>query len=149
MEKSAIREIGQRNLWIGLGCQRGTPCELIEMAIAHFSQLHNIPQEAIAGIATLDRKAQETGILEFCRNSNTEHRHLPLRTFTAAQLATIPTEQPCAIAQTTVGTPSVAEAAAMLAAAPNAQLLVAKQIFRHGDYLGSVTVAISKSITSP
>jgi cobalamin biosynthesis protein CbiG len=157
LEDESIAEIMQRNIWIGIGCQKGTPRELIEMAIAHLCQTYHIPQEAIAGIATLDRKAQETGILEFCRDSNTEHRHLPLRTFTAAQLAAIPTEQPCAIAQTTVGTPSVAEAAAMLAAAPNAQLLVAKQIFRHGDDGGSVTTAIalqssarsSEPITSP
>jgi cobalt-precorrin 5A hydrolase / precorrin-3B C17-methyltransferase len=142
----------QRNIWIGIGCQKGTSRELIEMAIAHLSQAHNISQEAIAGLATLDLKTQETGILEFCRDSNTQHRHLPLRTFTAAQLAAIPTEQPCGIAQTTVGTPSVAEAAAILAAAPHAQLLVAKQIFRHEDYGGSVTVAIAKSsepIASP
>jgi cobalt-precorrin 5A hydrolase / precorrin-3B C17-methyltransferase len=137
-----LLETMKRNIWIGIGCQKDTPRELIEMAIAHLSQTHNIPKESIAGIATLDRKAQETGILEFCRDSTTEHRHLPLRTFTAAQLAAIPTEQPCGIAQATVGTPSVAEAAAILAAAPNAQLLVAKQIFRHADYRGSVTMAV-------
>jgi cobalamin biosynthesis protein CbiG len=130
-------------LWMGIGCQRGTAYEWLEQSIAHLCHTHQISFDTIAGIATLDRKAQEPAIQQLCRNSITK-RHLSLRTFTAAQLAAVPTGRPSATAQAIVGTASVAEAAALLAAAP-AQLWVGKQIFRQAG--SSVTLAIAKTLT--
>jgi cobalt-precorrin 5A hydrolase / precorrin-3B C17-methyltransferase len=126
-------------LWMGIGCQRGTSYEWLEHSITHLCHTHQISLTTIAGIATLDRKAQEPAIQQLCRD-----RHLPLRSFTAAQLAAVPTVHPSAIAQALVGTASVAEAAALLAAAP-AQLWVGKQIFRQAG--SSVTLAIAQTLT--
>jgi cobalt-precorrin 5A hydrolase / precorrin-3B C17-methyltransferase len=123
-------------IWIGVGCQRGCPRSLIEQAIAQVCQTHRIPASAIAGIATIDRKAEE--LEDYCRD-----RHLLLRTFTADQLSQISTPGASPRTQALVGSPSVAEAAALLAAAPDAELWVTKQVFRNS--LGGVTVAISSS----
>jgi len=128
-----------KKLWVGIGCQRHSSRSLIELAIAQVCQTHDILETAIAGIATLDRKANEAGLVEYCRD-----RHFPLHTFTADQLSQIPTAT-SPRTQALVGCPSVAEAAALLAASPGARLWVPKQIFCHDDYLGSVTVAIAKS----
>ena len=129
-----------KNLWVGIGCQRHSSRLLIEMAIAQVCQSHHLLETAIAGIATLDRKAHEAGLVEYCRD-----RHLPLHSFTADQLSQIPTANSSSRTQALVGCPSVAEAAAILAASPGAKLCVTKQIFHHKDYLGRVTVAIAQS----
>jgi cobalamin biosynthesis protein CbiG len=128
------------NLWLGIGCQRGTPYESIAQSIAVLCHTHQISATDIVGIATLDRKAEEPGIQQLCRD-----RHWSLRRFTAAQLAAVVTDQPSEIAQARVGTASVAEAAALLAAAP-ARLVVAKQNFRLAG--GSITLAIAQSLSS-
>jgi cobalamin biosynthesis protein CbiG len=122
--------------WLGMGCQRHSSKALIERAIAQVCQTHDISESAIAGIATLDRKAHEPGLVAYCRD-----RQLPLQIFSADQLNQIPTPGNSPRIQALVGSPSVAEAAALLAAAPAAKLWVTKQIFR--DSSGGVTVAIA------
>lgn len=134
-----------KTFWVGIGCQRHSSRSLIELAIAQVCQNHHLLETAIAGIATLDRKAEEAGLVEYCRD-----RHFPLRSFTADQLSQIPTARSSSRTQALVGCPSVAEAAALLAASPGAKLCVTQQIFCHGDYLGRdylgrVTVAIAQS----
>ncbi|MEM9007449.1 MAG: cobalamin biosynthesis protein, partial [Cyanobacteria bacterium P01_F01_bin.86] len=100
-----------RVLWVGLGCERGTSQALIEWAIAEICQSRHLAMAAIAGIATLDLKADETGLVKLCQD------HVwPLRCFTAAELSAIAVPNPSEIVAQAVGTPSVAEAAATLAA---------------------------------
>jgi cobalt-precorrin 5A hydrolase / precorrin-3B C17-methyltransferase len=134
--------------WVGVGCQRQTPTDRIAQAIAQVCQTHNIAATAILGIATLDRKAQEPGLLDYCRD-----RQLPLYSFTAAELSAIEVPHPGDRVATATGTASVAEAAALLAAelaaelaavqlaAAPAQLWVPKQIFRYPE--GCVTIAVA------
>ena len=129
-----------KTFWVGIGCQRHSSRLLIELAIAQVCQAHHLCETAIAGIATLDRKVQEPGLIEYCRD-----RYLPLHGFTADQLSQISIATSSARTQVLVGCPSVAEAAALLAASPDAKLCVSKQIFRHQDYVGGVTVAIAHS----
>ena len=144
-----------RVLWIGIGCERGTPKRMIETAIEQTCQRYHLALEAIAGIATIDLKADEAGILEHCRD-----RNFPLKTFSAAALSQIEVPTPSKIVNQEVGTPSVAEAAAILATQRSARnnsggcvepaqntpcptpLLVPKQIFKDA---GAVTVAIAQS----
>lgn len=129
-----------KTFWVGIGCQRHSSCALIELAIAQVCQSHHILETAIAGIATLDRKANEPGLVEYCRD-----RQIPFHSFTANQLSQISVPTPSTRTQALMNCPSVAEAAALLAASPDARLCVNKQIFRHEKYLGSVTVAIAQS----
>ena len=71
-------------------------------------------------IATIDRRADHPAVRALTPD------HPPL-TFPAALLATVDVPHPSAAVAAAVGTPSVAEAAALLAAGPDARLLVAKQ----------------------
>ncbi len=138
-------------LWIGIGCKRGTKRGLIETAIIEVLQKNHLAIEEVAGMATIDTKASEIGLIEFCRD-----RNLPLKTYSAEILRAIPVPNPSHIV-TMVGTPSVAEAAALCAAISNPktkrhkeifgslrpdmnhQLLIPKQI------LGAVTVAVAQA----
>ena len=124
-------------LWIGIGCERNTSRELIETAIAETCQTYHFATEAIAGIASIDLKADEMGILEVC-----QRRNLIFKTFTAEQLSQVDVPTPSQVVKQEVGTPSVAEAAAILA---GENLLVSKQIFKSDYQSGAVTVAIAKA----
>ncbi len=144
-----------RVLWIGIGCERGTSKQLIEQAIQQVCQHQHLSEQAIAGIATIDIKGDEVGILEIVKERNWD-----LRLFTAADLHQVTVPNPSEYVESTVGTPSVAEAAAILAA-QNSQslfnasnqnlssmvesLIVPKQIYRQEGELGAVTVAIALS----
>jgi len=146
-------------LWVGIGCGRNTPKAVIEHAVQQVFQKHHLAEGAIAGIATVDLKANEPGIIEFCHE-----RNLPRRCFPAAALQSTPVPNPSSIVHTKIGIPSVAEAAAILAAHPelstqhlelntsltpqspfpNPQLLIPKQIFRLDNYPGAVTIAVAQ-----
>ena len=163
-----------RVLWVGIGCKRGTSRQVIEAAIHRICQQHELAEDAIAGIATIEHKADEVGIVELCRD-----RHWPLRTFCPNTLHSIRVPNPSTAIKENVGTPSVAEAAALCAVldssienhlASNASgyaqsacsanaslalrcldaskiphLLVPKQIFRLAGQPGAVTVAIAQT----
>ncbi|MBD1897711.1 precorrin-3B C(17)-methyltransferase [Coleofasciculus sp. FACHB-129] len=133
-----------RVLWVGIGCERGTSKALIETAIRQVFEKNHLAQEAIAGIATIDIKADEVGLVELCRD-----RHLPLRTFPADILRSVSVPTPSAVVEAEVGTPSVAEAAAIHAASVGAEgiapLKVVKQVFKLEGQPGAVTVAIAQS----
>ena len=130
-----------RVLWVGIGCERGTSKQLIETAIQQVCQKNHLAEDAIAGIATIDIKADEVGLVELCRE-----RNWPLRTFPADILRAVNVPNPSAVVDKEVGTPSVAEAAALMAANSDvATLLVAKQIFKSEGQPGAVTVAIAQA----
>jgi len=133
-----------RVLWVGIGCERGTSRQLIETAIERVCQYHQLAEGAIAGIATIDLKADEVGLVELCRN-----RNWPLRTFSSNVLRSICVPNPSVVVDAEVGTPSVAEAAAIRASGvgktDESPLRVTKQIFRLEGQLGAVTVAIAQA----
>jgi cobalt-precorrin 5A hydrolase/precorrin-3B C17-methyltransferase len=128
-----------RVLWLGIGCERGTSTKLIETAVTKTLKKHHLALDAIAGIATIDRKADEVGILELCQNWN-----LPLKTFSAEQLSQVETPNPSTVVNQEVGTPSVAEAAAILASKADT-VLVAKQIIKLESESGAVTLAVAQA----
>jgi cobalt-precorrin 5A hydrolase/precorrin-3B C17-methyltransferase len=151
-----------RVLWVGLGCERGTDPALMEWAIAQACQTHHLAPGAIAGVASLDLKGDEVGLVALCQD-----RHWPLVCFSAEALRSISVPTPSDVVAQAVGTPSVAEAAAIAAArqygtgtdrdtpapdtAPDtvpdaaACLRMTKQVYRHPDYPGAVTLAIAQA----
>lgn len=134
-----------RVLWVGIGCERGTSKELIETAIGQVCQSNHLAESAIAGIATIDIKADEEGLVQLCCD-----RNWPLRTFPADILRSVNVPNPSAVVDKEVGTPSVAEAAALVAAKGVGArhvvpLRVAKQIFKLESQPGAVTVAIAQA----
>ncbi|MGK7919435.1 MAG: precorrin-3B C(17)-methyltransferase [Trichodesmium sp.] len=100
-----------RVLWVGVGCERGTSQKLIATGIKQVFRAHHLAEAAIAGIATINIKANEIGLVEFC-----QERNLPLRTFSAELLSCVEVPNPSQVVAAEVGTSSVAEAAAILGA---------------------------------
>jgi cobalt-precorrin 5A hydrolase/precorrin-3B C17-methyltransferase len=128
-----------RILWLGIGCERGTSHDLIELAINQTLAKFSLAKQAIAGIATIDIKADEIGILEYCHAHN-----LPLKLFNCQQLQSVKVPNPSTIVNQEVGTSSVAEASALLASKQD-YLLVSKQIIKSEKQPGAVTLAIAAS----
>ncbi|TAF10077.1 MAG: cobalamin biosynthesis protein CbiG [Nostocales cyanobacterium] len=128
-------------LWVGIGCQKGSSSQLINAAIKKVFREYHLEYTDIAGIATIDMKASELGLIEFCQVHN-----LLIKTFTAEILADVCVPNPGKIIAETVGTPSVAEASAIVAASQmtsQVRLLVPKQIFSLLGEVGAVTVAVA------
>ncbi|MBD2450606.1 cobalamin biosynthesis protein [Nostoc sp. FACHB-152] len=129
-------------LWIGIGFKRGSSQQLIEIAIQEVFQKNLLDESAIAGLATIDTKASENFLIELCRLRNWQ-----FKIFSAQQLSTVEVPNPTEIITTAVGTPSVAEAAAILAASRlDFDLLLPKQIFRLPGEPGVVTIAVAEEI---
>jgi cobalamin biosynthesis protein CbiG len=126
-------------LWLGIGCQRGASDESIESAILQTLALQDLQIVDVLGVASIDRKAQEPGILAVCAKY-----HWQLQTYTVAELNNVPIQRPSTTVAQLAGTNSVAEAAAMLASGQ--ELLVGKQIYSIGGKFITVAIADPKVI---
>jgi len=136
-----------KTLSVGIGCRQNCSAAQIEAAVrAALGTCDNdgdtLGLADIATIATVDLKADEPGLREFCA------RHaLPLETFSREQIAALPraATAPSAAAREHLGVDGVCEPCALLAASklgtPDARLIVRKTI------LDGVTVAVA--IASP
>lgn len=98
-------------LIVGAGCSLG--CAADELLALIDAALADAGARAadVRALATVDRRAQEPGMVEAAGR-----RGWPLRTFPAAALAAVEVPTPSAVVAAHVGTPSVAEAAALLTA---------------------------------
>ncbi|MEB3201122.1 MAG: precorrin-3B C(17)-methyltransferase [Synechococcaceae cyanobacterium] len=98
-------------LWLGLGCERGTDLSLLERLLERGLAEAGMSAAAVAGLASIDRKGDEAALLALACQ-----RQWPLRLFPAAALAEVKVPHPSARVMAEMGTGSVAEAAAWLAA---------------------------------
>ncbi len=136
MEKVCFAE---RILWVGVGCQRGVSKLAIQRAIEWVFDRANLDLATIAGIATLDRKADEIGLADYCRESG-----LFLKIYRPERLNSVTVDRSSRLVSSLVGTTSVAEATALCAAQADF-LLVPKQKFRLDNESGWITIAIARS----
>ena len=128
-------------LWIGMGCERGTSLELLERALGRALADQGLAIEAVAGLATADRKADEPALLQLAQR----HRW-PLHCFSSNSLHQVEVPNPSAVVQAELGTASVAEAAALLACGPGGALRLEKRIERAAPgEQGAATVAIAQA----
>lgn len=125
-------------LWLGLGCERHTCQAVLEAAVEKSLVSAGLAAAAVAGVASLDRKGDEPGLLALC-----QQRQWPLKIFTADHLAAIPVPNGSPIVARQVGTPSVAEAAALAAAGTGARLLAPKTVVRGERASGAATCAVA------
>jgi cobalt-precorrin 5A hydrolase/precorrin-3B C17-methyltransferase len=130
--------IAPKDLWVGIGCQLGVSKLFVRQAIESVFAAYDLDLATIAGLATLDRKANEVGLVAYCQESR-----LFLKTYPPERLNAVMTAHSSQLVSALVGTTSVAEAAALCAAQTDI-LLVPKQKFRLNAESGSVTLAIAK-----
>ena len=108
MEETLIPKIGV----LGIGCRRGTSAAQLEAAFAQFCAAHSLAAVCITAAASIDLKADEPGLLEFCRAHG-----WPVQFYSAPQLQNAPGQfTPSAFVQSVTGVDNVCERAAVLAA---------------------------------
>ena len=127
------------SLWLGLGCERGTSQELIARLVDQELDRLGLAPEAIAGMASIDRKSDEQAFLGLAQERGWAQQWMPASTLNA-----IAVPNPSDAVAAEMGTASVAEAAALVAGGPGARLLLNKTIARaQGGEQGAATLAIA------
>lgn len=100
-----------RSIWVGIGCRKNTTMTKLEHALCAVLEKENISAVALAGLATIDRKGREPGLLSLAQKYE-----LPVRTFSAEQLKALPGRFTSSrFVEQTVGVDNVCERAAVLA----------------------------------
>ncbi len=129
-------------LWLGVGCERDTSLSVLERLVAEGLAQQGLAPEAVAGLASIDRKGDEPALLALA-----EQRGWPLRLYDAPTLAGVAVPHPSEAVAREMGTASVAEAAALQAASQAggpARLLLEKTIGRAGaGERGAATLAVA------
>jgi len=132
---------------IGIGCRRDVTCAEIESAIFDVLNKKSIKIESIKELASIDLKSDEEGLLFFAKKWG-----LNIAFFAKDQLKIIEVPSPSEIVQNKTGTPSVCEAAAILAGSINSAmdgfnkqgnnpiLIVEKQKY------GNITIAVVEKV---
>jgi cobalt-precorrin 5A hydrolase/precorrin-3B C17-methyltransferase len=120
-----------RSLVLGVGSSSGADPEALHRLATVALAEAGLSVSAVGCVATVDRKAAEPAIVELAAALG-----VPLRTFPADVLAAVPVPNPSGVVEAAVGTPSVAEAAAL--AATGGVLVVEKR--RSGE----ATVAVAR-----
>ena len=124
---------------LGLGCDRGTPLATLRFTIDAALAACESRLADVMAVASIDLKADEAALLELAREEN-----WVIRFYTAAELATVDVPNPSETVRKHTGTPSVSEAAALLAAgADKSQLLIEKHRYRGPDGRNA-TVSIAR-----
>jgi cobalt-precorrin 5A hydrolase/precorrin-3B C17-methyltransferase len=110
---------------VGVGCSLGCAAEELLALVDETLAEAAVDLCDVVTLATVDRRAEEPGVVEAARR-----RGWPLATHPAAALRAVAVPTPSATVEAHVGTPSVAEAAALLSAGA-AALLVPKRRSAH------------------
>jgi len=120
-----------RDLVMGIGCSSGASADDIQKLAREALAETGASFESVVEIASIDAKREEPGLLDFAARW-----HQPLRWFSSSELRAVETPNPSANVAEAVGTPSVAEAAALLAS--GGRLVVPKR------KSANVTVAVAR-----
>ena len=105
-----------RAVVLGIGCRRGTTVEAVRKAALQILRTSGVFRRAVAGIASIDLKKEEAGLLAFA-----EEWDLPLTFYAAEELARVPgTFSSSEFVRTITGVDCVCERSALLLAMDDA-----------------------------
>lgn len=117
-------------LHLGIGCRRGTEMPAIQEAVDTVMKAHCLDLRAVKCVASIDLKAEESGLLSFCRAHS-----WPVAFYSAGQLQAVEGEfTPSNLVQSITGVDNVCERAALIGAK---ELIVRKTAWN------GVTVAVA------
>ncbi|MFD3837369.1 precorrin-3B C(17)-methyltransferase [Streptomyces sp. NPDC058642] len=126
---AAEREVVLRppSLVVGVGASKGAPVDEVLGLIEGALRDAGLSTASVAELATVDAKSEEPGIVQAAQRLG-----VPLVTYSAEELASVEVPNPSDAPLAAVGTPSVAEAAALVR---GGELLVPKRKSERADGL--------------
>jgi precorrin-4 C11-methyltransferase len=128
-----------RSLVLGVGCERGISAAALEEGLDRFLREHGFSRDSIGIVASVELKADEPGLLELAGRHGWQTFFYPVEELAA--VAGVP--NPSEVVARCVGTPGVAEPAALLAAGVN-RLLVEKQVLTSALAPQRMTFALAR-----
>lgn len=130
---------------LGIGCDRGTPVQTLARAVAQALARADGHLADVAAVASITLKADEPGLLALAAQQGWAPLFYP-----PTQLATVAVPNPSEAVRRYTGTPSVGEAAALLAAgAPDASALRVEKHKVRGDDGRHATVSVARCMGLP
>jgi cobalt-precorrin 5A hydrolase len=128
-----------KSLVIGLGCDRGTPFDMVERGVLRLLAENALSPKSVRNIATIDKKADEVALLELSAKYG-----WPLLTYSAEELDGVDgIENPSDTVKRHVGSRGVAEPAALLSSGA-VSLLIPKRIYTEQGVGRSMTLAVAR-----
>lgn len=124
---------------LGLGCDRGTPAATIAQAIAEALAACRATAADVRAVASIDLKSDEASLLAVALD-----RGWTIRFYPAAELAGVAVPNPSETVRKYTGTPSVSEAAALLAAGADQTYLIIEKHKLRGPDGRNATVSIAR-----
>lgn len=121
-----------QNLVVGIGCNRGTPAQEFEQALAELFHDLQYSRASIRNLASIDKKNDEVGLLRFAAENGRQ-----IDFFDSSTINTLTHLEPSFAALKAVGAIGVAEPAALLSAQSN-HLLSRKRKWKN------VTMAVAQ-----
>ena len=127
---------------VGLGCDRGVALETMREAVTAALEQAGVRPEQVTAAASIELKMDETALLAIAR----EHGW-PLHFYPARELAAVQVPHPSETVRLYTGTPSVSEAAALLAAGPATPMsaLIVEKFKHRGADGRNATVSIARN----
>ena len=126
-------------LALGIGCDRGTPTDTLVRAVAEALAFAHAEFSDVAAVASITLKADEPGLLALAA----QHGWV-ITFYRPEELAAVNVPNPSETVRRHTGTPSVSEAAALLAAGTDAKDLLVEKHKLHGADGKNATVSIAR-----
>ncbi|NWF47818.1 5,6-dimethylbenzimidazole synthase [Hydrogenophaga sp. D2P1] len=125
---------------LGIGCDRGTPLATLARAVDEALAMAGLHRGQVSSVGSITLKADETGLLALAAQAG-----WPLHFYPATQLAEVVVPNPSETVRRHTGSPSVSEAAALLAAGTTeaSALCIEKHRLR-GDDGRNATVSVAR-----
>ncbi len=123
-------------LVVGVGAGSGVTVDEVLGLVLSVLREAGLPPCSVVELATVDAKADEPGIVGAAARLD-----VPVRAYRADELAAVVVPNPSGVSLAAVGTPSVAEAAALVGAD---ELLVPKRKSTPRGRTGKVTCAVAR-----
>ena len=124
---------------LGLGCDRGTPLSTLRTTLDEALAACQAQLADVRAVASIDLKADEDGLLAAARQFG-----WTIHFYTASELAGVDVPNPSETVRRHTGTPSVSEAAALLAGAVEKSQLIIEKHKRRGPDGRNATVSIAR-----
>ena len=124
---------------LGLGCDRNTPLTTIAQAIDEALALCHATMSDIQAVASIDLKADEPALQQLAKQQSWQ-----IHFYAAHELAKVEVPNPSETVRKHTGTPSVSEAAALLAAGTDKTNLIIEKHRLRGPDGRNATVSIAR-----
>ena len=124
---------------LGLGCDRNTPLATVKQAIDQALALCQATITDVQAVASIDLKADEPALQQLA-----EQQGWTIHFYAAQELAKVDVPNPSETVRKHTGTPSVSEAAALLAAGTDKSSLIIEKHRLRGPDGRNATVSIAR-----